>query len=317
MVGEPIGRGGKGFVFAAVDLRTKGPVALKIVIDAKAKDAAWRLEHEARLVASLRHPNICSLLDLGDLPGIGPYMVMERLYGETVAHRISSGSPLPFTEALDLMRQVLSALEAAHGANVVHRDIKPNNIFITGREGMPPIAKVLDFGCARKLGGDRITRPGVLVGTPAYMPAEAIRGDEFVQRGDLFSCAATLFEMLAGVLPFAGKTTTMVQRAVLANDRRWLLDYRPEAPRALADLIHRSLSADVGERPASAREMHRELQRLSKYPPKLELVKEEEETERTTRIGLFGLDKGHPRQSSINDLRRSPPRPRKVPSSTG
>jgi serine/threonine-protein kinase len=276
-----------GFVFGANDVRTGTQVAIKIVNKPEVSQSVLRLQHEARLVVSLRHPNICSVFDVGWLESIGPYLVMERLYGESLSHRLATAGPQPLDWSLDVMLDVLSALDAAHGAKVVHRDIKPGNIFISGREGMPPITKVLDFGSARKLEHEalRLTNPGIVIGTPVYMCPEVLRGGDVDFSADLFSWGATLFEMLTGELPFPGTSTDMVQLAIMRGERRSLRDYRPEAPRSLSAILDWTLSPRPFDRPRSARELYQELRRITRSePPRLVWV--EEQTESTERVGL-------------------------------
>ncbi len=277
-VSELIGHGGKGFVFGAEDLRTKSHVAIKVVVEPTATESILRLEREATLIAALRHPHICSLLDVGWLAGVGPYLVMERLFGATLAQSIRDSGQLPIDLALHLMMQVLSALDAAHSMNVVHRDIKPSNIFVTGHDGMPPIAKVLDFGYARKTDGfmSRLTTPGLRVGTRRYLAPEVRLGGEGTDRSDIFACGMVLFEMLTGKLPFRGTTVVQTERAVVQGDRRWLLGDRPDAPAALGWAVHNALSPKVDHR-MSARELHGELRRIAAaLRPGLVLVTDDE-----------------------------------------
>jgi serine/threonine-protein kinase len=266
---ELIGRGGKGSVFGAQDLRTSSHVAVKVVTDRNAPGALRRLEEEARLIAALRHPNICTLLDVGLHDEVGPYIVMERLFGETLANRIRATGALPVEVGLDLMLQVVSALDAAHAENVIHRDIKPSNIFVTGRAGMPPIAMVLDFGYARRLDvvDSRLTRPGMVVGTPFYLAPEVLRGNDGTRLSDVFACGMLLFEILTGRLPYHGTTVPEFVAAMKRGSRGRLGELCPAAPPALSRLVDRTLSRDPSRRPQSARELHGELRTIVRGLP--------------------------------------------------
>jgi serine/threonine-protein kinase len=288
---ELIGRGGKGLVFSAEDMRTGTHVAVKVVMSPGASESVRRLEREALLVASLRHPHVCAMLDMGWLDGVGPYIVMERLFGETLARRIRHGGPLPLDGALDLMLQVLSALDAAHSMSIVHRDIKPSNIFVTGRDGMPPVAKVLDFGYARRLNGavSRITRPGIMVGTRRYIAPEVRLGGEGTPLSDIFACGIVFFETLTGKQPYRGKTVMQTELAVAKGERRWLLADRPDAPEALAWCLHNAMSSDPAERPQSARELYAQLRKIAgTLRPGLVLVDEDDSPSSVRRSPLFG-----------------------------
>ena len=150
-----LGEGGMGTVFEAEHLSLGLSVAVKILhaTHATKKDAIKRFQQEARAAAAIGHPNICGVIDLGSLDDGSPYIVMERLIGETLADRIASEGGLPFEDVIDILVQVLSGLVAAHEQRIVHRDIKPENVFLTTRVGCPPLVKLLDFGVSK------MTRP--------------------------------------------------------------------------------------------------------------------------------------------------------------
>jgi eukaryotic-like serine/threonine-protein kinase len=179
----PIGAGGMGEVYKARDTRLDRIVAIKVLPEhiAKREDLRARFEREARAVASLKHPNICVLHDIGKHDGVGSYMVMEFMEGETLADRIGKGA-LPLDQALKFATQIADALDRAHRAGVTHRDVKPQNIMLT-RDG----AKVLDFGLAKsssKPGPTEatltavLTTEGAIMGTPQYMAPEQFEGKE-------------------------------------------------------------------------------------------------------------------------------------------
>src|SRR6476619_1133958 len=206
---SPIGAGGMGEVYKARDTRLDRTVAVKVLPEhiAKREDARARFEREARSVASLNHPNICVLHDIGSHEGAG-YMVMEFMEGETLAARIEKGA-LPLDQALRFAVQIADALDRAHRAGVTHRDVKPQNIMLT-RDGV----KVLDFGLAKSMpkpgpAEDTLTAPltseGTVLGTPQYMAPEQLEGKEADARSDIWAFGAVLYEMVTGLKAFQGK----------------------------------------------------------------------------------------------------------------
>jgi len=204
-----LGAGGMGAVYKARDTRLDRTVAIKVLPEhiAKREDLRARFEREARVVASLNHPNICVLHDIGIQDGAG-YMVMEYMEGETLAARISKG-PLPLDQALELATQIADALDRAHRAGVTHRDVKPQNIMLT-RDGV----KVLDFGLAKaapKPGPAEdtltasFTSEGTAMGTPQYMAPEQFEGKEADARSDIWAFGAVLW--IAPSRPLAQRTS--------------------------------------------------------------------------------------------------------------
>ncbi|PYR33036.1 MAG: hypothetical protein DMF90_22310, partial [Acidobacteria bacterium] len=213
-----VGSGGMGDVYRARDTKLGRDVAIKVLHKAFTSDVERlaRFEREARVLASLNHPNIATIHGLEDSTGV-PALVMELVEGPTLADRIAKG-PVPVRDALTVARQIAEALEAAHEKGIVHRDLKPANVKITP-EG---VVKVLDFGIAKLVGGDSVgfdfmqsptatggrTQEGVLLGSAAYMSPEQARGQPVDKRTDLWAFGCVLYEMLTGRVAFARDTIT-------------------------------------------------------------------------------------------------------------
>jgi serine/threonine protein kinase len=220
----PLGAGGMGEVYKARDTRLQRDVAIKVVPTAIALDAGAlaRFEREAQAVAALSHPNILAIHDVGHDAGTA-FAVMELLSGRTLREVLISG-PLPVRKALDYGRQIADGLAAAHDRGIIHRDVKPENIFIT-TEGR---AKLLDFGLARlqpvvSSAGETMlangdTTPGTILGTIGYMAPEQVRGLAVDARTDIFAFGAVLYEMVGGTRAFGGSTPADTLSAILHAD---------------------------------------------------------------------------------------------------
>ncbi len=256
----PIGAGGMGEVYRARDTRLDRTVAIKVLPEhiAKRDDIRQRFEREARAVASLNHPNICVLFDIGSQDGTG-YMVMEFMEGETLADRIAKG-PIPIEQALKLAVQIADALDRAHRAGVTHRDVKPGNVMVT-RDGV----KVLDFGLAKAgtsatLGPNdatlthALTTEGVILGTPQYMAPEQFEGKEADARADIWAFGAVLYEMVTGQKAFQGKSYSSLVGAILSTDPPPMA-VTPFTPSWLERLVRRCLNKDPEERYQSMRDV--------------------------------------------------------------
>lgn len=262
VVEREVGRGGAGVVYRAWDRRTEQNVALKVIAaEAGASpDDESRLAREGELLAALDHPGIVRMVGYGVLEDTAqPFVAMEWLDGEDVAAR-QRRAPLDLRASVELAVHVAEALDAAHEAGVIHRDIKPGNIFLcAGRPGawcdLDATPKVVDFGVASK-SDVRITRTGDVVGTPAYMAPEQARGDAAVDlRCDLYSLGATLFELLAGRPPHMGPTPIATLARLVTTPAPRLQEFRRDAPEALDAVIDRLLRTDPIDRPRSASEV--------------------------------------------------------------
>lgn len=247
-----------GVVYEAENLTLKRLVAIKVVLATDSAEALARLGREAQLVAAIQHPNICAVLDVGRLPTGGPYVVLERLFGETLADLLCTPVRPTVNEVIDIFVQALSGLHAAHAAHILHRDLKPQNLFLATRLGCPPLVKIVDFGFARDLSAwktKRLTMPGKSCGTAQYMSPEQINMGALDARSDLFAIGIMMYEMLTGRHPFAGASKMDVQMRILGSVPRSLGRQRPDVPVELETIIMDALSKDPADRPRSAYEM--------------------------------------------------------------
>lgn len=268
-----IGRGGMGAVFRAENLRIGKAVALKVLHRgyAAGSESERRFLREARVAGSLGHPNIVEVFDLGHTADGKPFQVMELLEGQTLGARIRHEGPLPEREALDTAEQVLSALEAAHDRGVVHRDLKPDNVFLAER-GDQTIAKLLDFGVSKSLGEHTLslTITGVVVGTPYYLAPEQARGERDVDhRVDLWAMGVSLYEALTGVLPFNAKSYEQLLTKILSTRPAPPSLFQPRLTPEVEAVILRALSPDRSARFTSASEMLSAL-RVARRAPALD-----------------------------------------------
>ena len=251
----PLGRGGMAEVRAGTDLRLQRPVAVKFLLPEMAarEDIRRRFEAEACAAASLTDPHAVAVYDTGEHDGL-PYIVMERLPGETLADRIATGPQDPAWVG-QVAREVLAALGAAHGAGLVHRDVKPGNILITADNH----AKIADFGIAKGLeasdGSLDLTGTGQLLGTPAYLPPERLDGGPATPRSDLYSLGVVLYEALTGRCPFPGETPVAMAVAIAAGDYPPLDELRPGLDPVLVTTIERAMATDPAQRFESAQAM--------------------------------------------------------------
>jgi Tol biopolymer transport system component/tRNA A-37 threonylcarbamoyl transferase component Bud32 len=254
-----LGAGGMGEVWKARDTRLDRLVAVKT----SHSRFSERFEREARAIAAVNHPHVCSLYDVGP-----DYLVMEYVEGESLH------GPVPLAEALALADQILDALDAAHQKGIVHRDLKPGNILLT-RSGV----KVLDFGLAKiehapavdsrsraETQAVDLTAEGSLLGTLPYMSPEQIEGHEADARSDIFAFGVVLYELIAGTRPFAGKTQASLVASILKEEPRPLIEIHPRTPRGLAEVVRTCLEKDREKRWQSAREVKHALKWMAVEP---------------------------------------------------
>lgn len=253
---ELLGSGGGGEVFRAFDRLAHSEVALKVLYPrgGGAAGSMERLRRELRLVRSLNHPGIVRVHDIGESEGLS-FLVLDLLRGETLKARLAHG-PLPPGEAADVLAQALEALGAAHGAGIVHRDVKPSNIFLAAPvppSGAAPRVVLLDFGIARTNEGAQFTATGEFLGTPEYAAPEQVRGDPGVGfPADLYSLGVVAWEMLAGSPPFVADSTFEVLRAHAERPLPALRTSLRGAPGWLRDLVAWLLEKEPSRRPPDA-----------------------------------------------------------------
>lgn len=256
---ELLGAGGMGIVHRARDTRLERVVALKLLPPELTRDPEMkrRFLQEARAASALDHPNLCTILEVGETDDGGLYLSMPCYDGETLRQKLEHGA-LGLDEALEIGEQIARGLAKAHRGGIVHRDIKPANLIVTG-DG---VVKILDFGLAKLAGEAAVTRTGSSAGTPAYMSPEQAGGEAVDHRTDLWSLGVVLYEMVTGQRPFRGEREPSLLYAILNERPRPLRELRPAAPPELESIVERLLDKDPGRRYESADEVFAELRLL-------------------------------------------------------
>ncbi len=259
-----LGAGGMAQVYLAEQTSLKRNVAIKVMRSDFGSDDTHRkrFEHEARASAGLNHPNIVQVFAVGEEENI-QYIAQEYVQGTNLREYLQKKKPPTAHVAMHLMKQVSSALHAAHQAGIVHRDIKPENIMVTRRM----VAKVTDFGLAQlTLGGERVnlTQMGITMGTPLYMSPEQVNGASVDARSDLYSMGVTFYHLLSGSPPFRAATAFALAYKHLNEDATPLQNLRPDLPPSLIKVVHRLMSKDPAKRFQDARAVLSELKRIEK-----------------------------------------------------
>jgi WD40 repeat protein/tRNA A-37 threonylcarbamoyl transferase component Bud32 len=262
---KELGRGGMGVVYKAEDPKLKRLVALKVMLSNVADASSrQRFLREAQAMAAVRHDHVVTVFQVDEAGG-APFLAMEFLEGMTLDQWLKSGRRPTVAQILRIGLEIAEGLAAAHERGLIHRDVKPSNVWLdSSHKGR---VKILDFGLARAGKDDvQLTRSGAIVGTPAYMAPEQARGQAVDARCDLFSLGCVLYKVCTGVTPFTGGNT-MAQLTSLAVDTpKPVRDLNPAVPPGLADLVMRLLEKDPAKRPASAGEVVQALQALEKQP---------------------------------------------------
>lgn len=253
VVEHRLGEGGMGAVYLARDAMSAQPVAMKVLLSHLTDDETnlTRFRVEAKALAAVKHRNVVALLDSGELPkDAGLYLVMELLEGESLAERLKR-EPIPREEVIDAMMQACAGLEAVHQAGVLHRDIKPGNLFRC-HDGT---VKLIDFGLARAAEGTRVTAAGLLMGTVGFVAPELLDGEPASVQSDLYAVGVAAWRLLTRADPFKGRTIQERIRAQLATDAPRLRDEYPDLPAALDEVLAAALAKNPAWRPRSAAEL--------------------------------------------------------------
>jgi serine/threonine-protein kinase len=230
-----------------------------------------RFIHEAKATASIKHPHIVSITDFGQLEDATPYFVMELLVGQTLAQFIRARGPVPTERAYPILIQIAGALGAAHEAGVVHRDLKPENVFLARRPGTDLLdgaddVKVVDFGAAKVLGASRVTKAGIVFGTPHYMSPEQASGQPVDHRADIYALGVIMYEMLTSHVPFEAETYMGVLTQHMFVQPRPIRDVRPElgdSTNGLEDIALRALAKKPEDRYQTMNGVRADLQRAA------------------------------------------------------
>ena len=246
VLGRPLGRGGMGVVYLADDLALDRPVALKFLPPEKAKDLELRERfiREARVAARLAHPNIVPIHTVAEEGGF-VFFAMGYVDGETLLQRVKDSGPLEIVDAVQIIREVASALHYAHENGVIHRDVKPENVLLDKQSGR---AVVTDFGVARAVGAESLTAAGEIFGTASYMSPEQLAGDRVDARSDIYSLGIVAYYMLTGTLPFTAPTVPELLVKHLMDDPPSVSSVRSEVPALLASAVDKCLEKDREDR---------------------------------------------------------------------
>ena len=264
---NPIGQGGMGRVYLARDEKLQREVAIKMLHPSKLRDplARERFLREGRATAAVDHPHVMTIHQVGEDDG-QPYIVMQRLVGRTLKEYRDSIDVMPLPEILRIGRETAEGLAAAHRRGLIHRDIKPNNIFLQdpGRQ-----VKIIDFGLARDTADDvtTLTADGAVVGTPAYMSPERIGERQIDAKSDLFGLGVILYELLANRLPFEGTSMVSMLAAISRGQPKDVREAAPGVPENVARLVMRLIAHDKADRPADADAVAKELAALEHSLP--------------------------------------------------
>ncbi len=252
-----VGEGGMGRVYEARHLRLKDRrFAVKVLHPEMARDAeiVARFQREAESSSSISHPNVVDVFDVHRTPEGQPYLVGEFLEGEEVGERLTRQGSIDIPNAVHITRQVCRALAAAHSRGIVHRDMKPENVFLVKRDDGVQV-KVIDFGISKEAGPSNLTKTGVVMGTPSYMAPEQARGDRVDPRADVYAVGAMLYHMVTGKKPFEAEDATATLTLVITEEATRPRAINDAIPEGLEVVIQRAMAKDIKERYASMQEL--------------------------------------------------------------
>jgi serine/threonine-protein kinase len=261
-VDRVLGAGGMGMVVAATHLELDQKVALKFMLAdlARSQQLMERFMREARATVKLKSEHVCRVFDVGKLEDGAPYIVMELMEGRDLANVLDERRTLPVAEAVDLLLQACEGVADAHASGMVHRDLKPGNLFVARDEDGGPLVKVLDFGISKSLLAGSVTRTGEIMGSPSYMSPEQMASSKDVDaRSDVWALGVIAYEMLAGALPFSGDNLPAICLAVTTSEPRPLREARANVPVAVANAVMRCLDKQPARRPVDLAELAAEL----------------------------------------------------------
>jgi serine/threonine-protein kinase len=331
---KKLGEGGMGAVYLGEHVKMGRKSAIKVMAQSMANDpdAIARFNREAANAARINHPNVCAIYDFGETKDGLIYLAMEYIEGESLSDLLEREGALPPHRAAQIFQQAADALQAAHDLGIVHRDLKPDNIMITKGRGGTDVVKVVDFGIAKAMTGEegqKVTKTGLVVGTPEYMSPEQLAGDKLDGRSDLYSLALVLYRMLTGTLPFQADSAQEVMIKRLTDEPLPLNQASPgvEFPAQLQAVLDRALQRMPSERYASATEMARDVLRaVSGMPQTAPAVDTEGATQliaatpgataiAPTRVSPEGPPSGRPRSPTPDtaSVAVAAPRPKKKP----
>ena len=306
-----IGEGGLASVWEAEHLTLASKIAVKFLhrTGPMQSEASQRFLREARVAASVRHRNVVEIIDFGFADGEIPYMVMEFLHGRTLGELLLERHKLPFEEAAKVCAGTLRGLAAVHAAGLVHRDIKPDNIFLVDDPEEGFYAKLVDFGLSRRAGRSDMTAEGTLMGTPQYMsPEQAAGKTDLDARTDIYSVGVVLYEMIAGEVPFDSDSLADILKDVVWTPPRPLRELTPDVPEKLAFVVETAMAKDREHRFVDARAMRASLLDSGVY------TSNEPSSGLLTKMGVDELEASQPIRLRASTTGPNPAIARKKPS---